>query len=784
MKIKKINSTIILKYFAISFVCLILSRAEIGGLSPFLYSFFFACIFVGLNEKVLAIATLLFGSIFPFSLEKFLTCLTVVFVGLAMVYAHKILKKRINVITVFVSFFVSLSTYAYYNFRNYKDLIFYVMLGLIVLFVYITVLQVMFLRKNCFKLTLDESACFLFALASLGLGVAGVYIFTFPLAKFFLALILLICVSIGSPTLTYSIVLSFSLGMALKDFSLVVVAEFMILSLLASVFSLPHRYKISFMLIMGEILVNYCFINRNLDFFAVVLPFVLACLIFILLPNKMLSNLSDLVYVKKSEITSRNAINTTRKSIKKRMVELSSIFLDMKQIHLNMIKKELTKEELIAMLTKEVLSNCCKDCIDKTRCSRALGTSNMSSIEAMVEIAATKGKLTLLDIPSAVTNRCAKVNNLISLINRICEEYRQYRTMMADVNNVKILMADQMGAVSRLLLDVGDEIDTNVRFDVARENKIISRLLSQNIQCKEVLLYTEKNEDVSACVVVDKANSANQNIEKVVSETLKMPMIITKITPLEDSEFNSVMLKKKSKYDCVFGLASCNKAGNIDCGDSHSIIRLGGNRFLLALCDGMGAGSSAHKTSAMTLGLIENFYKAGFDNDAILESVNKLLSINNQENYATLDVCLLDLDKEVANFVKLGAPVGFIKRANETEMIEGCSLPIGALDSVMPTTFKTTISTKDIIIMMTDGIVDAFNSYEELNEFVSGLMSNNPQAIADCILNEALSRYSMSAKDDMTVLVSRIYLKSWKKVEKKWKFVSFLWIFCEINKFL
>ena len=67
---------------------------------------------------------------------------------------------------------------------------------------------------------------------------------------------------------------------------------------------------------------------------------------------------------------------------------------------------------------------------------------------------------------------------------------------MADVNNVKILMADQMGAVSRLLLDVGEEIDTNVRFDVARENKIISRLLSKNIQCKEVLIYSEKKETI------------------------------------------------------------------------------------------------------------------------------------------------------------------------------------------------------------------------------------------------------------------------------------------------
>jgi hypothetical protein len=64
----------------------------------------------------------------------------------------------------------------------------------------------------------------------------------------------------------------------------------------------------------------------------------------------------------------------------------------------------------------------------------------------------------------------------------------------------------------------------------------------------------------------------------------------------------------------------------------------------------MGAGVNAHKMSAMTLGLIENFYKAGFDNEIILESVNKLLAVNNQENYSTLDVCLLDLNNQIADF--------------------------------------------------------------------------------------------------------------------------------------
>lgn len=760
MKIKTINSKNILKYIALGFVCLILSQAKISGISPFLFAFYFACLYACVDEKLISAFTLLSGLTLGFNLENFLVSVTVVAVGLIVFYIHKFSKKKIHLLTVFVSFLLSNATQIYYNFSRYKFLIAYLLLGLVCVFVYITVLQVLFLRKNCFKLTLDESICFLFAIASLGLGVAPVFVFNFSLFRVFVVLSLLICVAIGSPNLTYALTLSFALGCALSVQSLVPVAEFVLLALLSSVFSMPNKFKIVLMVVLGDVFIQYFFIEHSLDFVNTLVPILVACVIFLILPNKFLISLSDLVYVKKSEITSRNVINTTRKNIKKRMIELSNVFLDMKQIHLNMTKRELTKEELIAMLTREILSSSCKDCLDKNRCTRSLGTDNKSNLETMIEIAINKGKITLLDVPGAMTNRCEKINHLIALINRMVDEYRQYKSMMADVNNVKILMADQMGAVSRLLLDVGQEIDTNVRFDVARENKIISRLLSLNIQCREVLLYTEKNEDISAVLVVQGEHSYNPLIEKIVTETLKVPMQITKITPIEEADFNSVLLRKKNKYDCVFGLASCNKAGNEECGDCHSIIRLGGNKFLLALCDGMGAGASAHRMSAMTLGLIENFYKVGFDNDVILESVNKLLAINNQENYSTLDVCLIDLEKEIADFIKVGAPFGLIRRENNIDVVEGGALPIGALDNITPSTFKTTISTKDIVVMATDGVVDVFETSDNMIDFVSHLATNNPQTIAEAILNEALQLSGMSAKDDMTVLVARTYLKT------------------------
>lgn len=757
---KKCNFNVIVNYCALFFVCLVLANAQINNISPFLFAFMFACVFVGVDEKIMALFTLGSAVIIDFSLQSFLIAITVCAVCVINYYLHRLLKRKIKLATNFLVYMLSLSTYIYYNFFDVWNLCAYLILGLISLWSFIVVCQVMILRRNCFKLTLDESVCFLYTIAVLGVGLAKVNIYGFELYKMVLMLTIFVSVSMGSPILTFAVTLAFSLGVSINLTSLLPIAEFAIVSLLASMFSIPNKCKISLASLIGAVFVELYFVGTGWEIVFSLLPIISAVIVYLIIPTKGLNSIADIVYVKKSELTSRNLINTTRRNIHNRMSELSNIFLEMKQIHLNMIKKDLTHDELVAMLTREIMSTCCKDCLDKNRCTRSLGSDNQSNLEMLIEVALKKGKVSLLDIPSGLTNRCGKINYLIALVNRLADEYMQYKGMIADVNNVKYLLADQMGAVSKLLLDIGDEIDTNVTFDIARENKIISRLLNHNIECKEVLLYTEKNQDISAMLIVKNYEKDLDLIQKVLTEVLKTPMQITAIKPMEEIGFNSVTLRKQTKYDCAFGLASCCKAGNQESGDCHSIIRLNKDKFLLAVCDGMGAGSSAHQMSAMTLSLIENFYKVGFDNEVILESVNKLLAINNQENYSTLDVCLLDLDNQLADFIKVGAPYGVIKHTDGIEFVEGGALPIGALDNINPSIYKTTISTKDIVILATDGITDAFETADNFKNFVAKLVSTNPQVLAETILNEAVRLNNNSAKDDMTVLVARTYLKN------------------------
>ena len=194
-------------------------------------------------------------------------------------------------------------------------------------------------------------------------------------------------------------------------------------------------------------------------------------------------------------------------------------------------------------------------------------------------------------------------------------------------------------------------------------------------------------------------------------------------------------------------------------GDSFSFVKLNGNKILLSICDGMGSGDKAQKMSDTTISLIENFYRAEFDDETILQSVNKLLSMQLTDGYSALDLCVINLNNLNIDFIKEGAPCSFIKHTNSTDILSGSgALPVGILQDVSPSVDSKILSENDIVIICSDGITDAFIDDERLKNFINSIQSNNPQEIADLISNEAIRLNAGEPKDDMTVVCARVYV--------------------------
>ena len=89
------------------------------------------------------------------------------------------------------------------------------------------------------------------------------------------------------------------------------------------------------------------------------------------------------------------------------------------------------------------------------------------------------------------------------------------------------------------------------------------------------------------------------------------------------------------------------------------------------------------------------------------------------------------------------------------------SLPMGVFPEMDCESVSRYVFDGDMIIMMTDGVVNCFpHGNETLCDLLSQMDVVNPNVMAAEILNEALNLPSMVQQDDMTVLVCMVCKKS------------------------
>ena len=249
-----------------------------------------------------------------------------------------------------------------------------------------------------------------------------------------------------------------------------------------------------------------------------------------------------------------------------------------------------------------------------------------------------------------------------------------------------------------------------------------------------------------------------QSVNAVVDKTLGVRMTLAEKNNVTEEKVY-LSFKRTVEFDAVFGMANAVKDGSEKSGDTHSVIRINDEKFLVALSDGMGSGKEAETVSSVSLSLIESFYKAGMNSELILDTVNKLLSVNTEDSFTALDVAVVDLKKLSADFVKYGSPYGYILSDGRVRIVEANSLPLGILNDLKPSVCTAELNDGDMILLMTDGVADAFGSSGDVIDYVRIVPALNPQSLASDVLNKAVELSGGKKKDDMTVLCVRIFKK-------------------------
>lgn len=480
---------------------------------------------------------------------------------------------------------------------------------------------------------------------------------------------------------------------------------------------------------------------------------VAGAIIFCLIPPKFLVNLKENLSSFAEKQLVRQSINRNRSILSGKLYELSGVFMEISSVLTSFRKKNQTDESAKKHLAEQLLTSVCNECENypKCRAKNIFGTN----LDKLLEIGLAKGKISFIDIPTEMSSHCIHANNLIFCVNKLLAEYRNFLIDQINYDKSKALISGQAEGIAEVLKGLAFETGQMLKYHSKTEKLLSETLKKSGIYAYELLIYGE-GENAEVGIIICGKELALSKIVSAVNKTLGQDMRISKqLCITEDKTY--LLFKRETVFDAVFGVASLTKDGSLKCGDTHSVQRLDGGKFLIALSDGMGSGEYAEKVSDATLSLIESFYKAGMSSPLILSTVNKLLAINTEDTFSALDICVLDLNNLSADFIKYGAPYGFIITPDGIKIVESASLPLGILDDLKPSITTDTLSNNNMVVFVTDGVTDAFGSSSEMIDFLSKESAKNPQSLAENILNKALNLTNGKKADDMTCLCVRVF---------------------------
>lgn len=298
----------------------------------------------------------------------------------------------------------------------------------------------------------------------------------------------------------------------------------------------------------------------------------------------------------------------------------------------------------------------------------------------------------------------------------------------------------------------------NIFSDKAK-SKIKEQLLWQNIYIKffEVLSYSKNGVVLSLTIKTEKSlEEAESAIELIVRNVCGMKLKCTE-SIVASPNYYVMKFKNIKRIKIRTYSASIVKDGSMVSGDSFAHAgRL--DRYYTVLCDGIGSGEEACSESTGAVDLLSKFLYTDFSEEQILRTLNSILMIKlGDERFVTFDFNIIDYGLREVRLYKAGAAPTYIISGKNVDKISGKSLPLGILDNFEYSSFKKKINIGDIIIMVSDGIIDSIGLDEKksLDKYLELILNKDPQTIANSILSYAL-RGQDKIIDDMTVLVTKI----------------------------
>jgi stage II sporulation protein E len=368
-------------------------------------------------------------------------------------------------------------------------------------------------------------------------------------------------------------------------------------------------------------------------------------------------------------------------------------------------------------------------------------------------------------MPKSWSRICVKTPVVLDVLKRQYDVYRNDLHWRQQLQDSRFLVADQLSGVSEVMDDLVKEIRREAKQMDAQEGQIRDALdhLGLAIQNIDIISLEEGHIEIEMVHAFQTGyDECRKMIAPILTEILGETVTVRNERSGEPAaHLSTVTFASAKAFEVETGVAGAAKDGDMLSGDSFSMMELSNGKFAVALSDGMGNGVRARMESSAALSMLEQLLQSGIDERLAVKSVNSVLLLRSpDEMFATIDLALIDLYTAHATMLKIGSTPSFIKRGREIIPIAANNLPIGILQDIEIDLLRVQLQPGDTLIMMTDGILDspghAINKELWMKRVLHEMDADDPQDIADALLDMALRQYPGSVQDDMTVIVTRL----------------------------
>lgn len=423
---------------------------------------------------------------------------------------------------------------------------------------------------------------------------------------------------------------------------------------------------------------------------------------------------------------------------------------------------EAIKEKQLAHMLTAVGEKVCGPCARRGEC---WDRDFYQTYQAMLDMLALAeaGKLKAAAVPGIINGLCINRQALLTLINHVAESNITYWRWHRKITECRQIATEQLQATGVIINNLAQELRKGPQTDEEVAEVLAERAAILGCPLTKVQVINEQGK-VRVEIQKRPCNGTRQCVNTILPVTaniLQEKMVLqADCGNVIGHRCCQITMELDERYTVETGMATAAKMTNRVSGDNVAVQPVSRGRIALILSDGMGSGQIAASSSRQAISFMQRLMSAGFDVATAIKMVNSMLLINMPgDNFATIDMAVVDTFTGETEFLKVGSAPSYIKRVREVAVINPVAPPIGILDQVEIEPVTRVLAPGDVLVMVSDGVSDAGIDTGKDNWVVNFLRcsaSECPQNIADRVLKQALQLSGGIAKDDMAVLVAKI----------------------------